>query len=176
MEPKLELLENEKILAQDKIKGKIGTIVAGVFLFIFGIVVVSLSFAEILPKFSFDYIYYILAGLFFSLAIILIVFGIIKYLQQPRLYVTNMRVFGETYLSQGLSKYFATFSIPLSKITYLSTSSFKNGAFSKTDSSLSIGCSSITVVFGPGKKTVELYTKLLSLINDIELKKYGENQ
>ena len=125
MEPKLELLENEKILAQDKIKGQIGTIVAGIFLFIFGIIVFALYFAEILPKFSFDYIYYILASLFFLFAIILIVFGIIKYLQQPRLYVTNMRVFGETYLSQGMSKYFATFSIPLSKISYLSTSSFK---------------------------------------------------
>ena len=167
MEPKLELLE-------DKIKARYGNIILGILGMFIGMIVLVLCIIEKIPNFY--YIGYILAALFFLFGIIVLAKGFKELMQRPCLYVTNMRVFGETYLSQGMSKYFATFSIPLSKITYLSTSSFKNGAFSKIDSSLSIGCSSITVVFGPGKKAAELYTKLLSLINDIELKKYGENQ
>ena len=174
MEPKLELLQDEKILAEDKIKARYGKIILGILGMFIGMIVLVLCIIEKIPNFY--YIGYILAALFFLFGIIVLAKGFKELMQRPCLYVTNMRVFGETYLSQGMSKYFATFSIPLSKITYLSTSSFKNGAFSKTDSSLSIGCSSITVVFGPGKKAAELYTKLLSLINDIELKKYGENQ
>lgn len=174
MEPKLELLQDEKILAEDKIKARYGNIILGILGMFIGMIVLVLCIIEKIPNFY--YIGYILAALFFLFGIIVLAKGFKELMQRPCLYVTNMRVFGETYLSQGMSKYFATFSIPLSKITYLSTSSFKNGAFSKTDSSLSIGCSSITVVFGPGKKAAELYTKLLSLINDIELKKYGENQ
>lgn len=174
MEPKLELLQDEKILAEDKIKARYGNIILGILGMFIGMIVLVLCIIEKIPNFY--YIGYILAALFFLFGIIILSKGFKELMQRPCLYVTNMRVFGETYLSQGMSKYFATFSIPLSKITYLSTSSFKNGVFSKTDSSLSIGCSSITVVFGPGKKAAELYTKLLSLINDIELKKYGENQ